>query len=122
MQQNYDFRQEMLQVHRPGLRDNSYQPEAGTVSIDDSFSIVIPKNAGEVLITVAKDLQDYLFTSMECSVPVRQVADLSRLPEKAILVATAQQLKIVWPYEAVSASFSISPIIAYTASSSAFSR
>ena len=107
MQANYDFRQEMLQWHRPGLRDRSYRPQAGMVNLEDGFSIVIGKDAGEVLTTAAKDLQDYLFTSMECSVPVRWVSDLSQIPEKAILVATAQQLGRQWPYEAVSAAYEI---------------
>lgn len=107
MQANYDFRQEMLQWHRPGLRDRSYCPGPDMVAVDEQFSIVIPKNAGEVLITAAKDLQDYLFTSMECSVPLRRVSDLSQIPEKAILVVTAQQLGRQWAYEAVSAAYEI---------------
>lgn len=107
MQVNYDFRQELLQWHRPGIRCHDYTPSSGMVSIDDSFCIVIPQSAGEVLITAAKDLQDYLFTSMECSVALRQVSNLSPLPKNAIVIATACQLEIAWPYEAISASYEI---------------
>lgn len=106
MQANYDFRQEMLRWHRPNLRNPNYRPESSQTAVED-FSIVILKNAGEVLITAAKDLQDYLFTSMECAVPLRSVAELSQVPAKAILVATAEQLGAQWPYEPVSASYEI---------------
>ena len=107
MQANYEFRQEMLQWHRPGLRCETYQPDSDMIAITDRFCIVIPQDCGEVLTTAAKDLQDYLFTSMEISVGLRRMSDLSRLPENAILVATSAQLQKDWELEPVSASYEI---------------
>lgn len=107
MQANYDFRQELLQWHRPHIRQADYRPEADMAALDDGFSILIPRDAGEVLTTAARDLQDYLFTSMECAVAVRQADDPSQLSGKTILVATARQLGEAWPYEDVSGSYAI---------------
>jgi len=107
MQANYDFRQEMLQWHRPGIRCFDYKPEPGMIGIDDSFSILISQDSGEVLTTAAKDLQDYLFTSMACSVNLRRVSALPTLPVKSLLVATAAQLGRDWPWEPVSSAYEI---------------
>ena len=67
MEKNYEFRQELLQWHRPDLRDPDYVPEPGMVSITEDFCILIPADSGEVLLTAAKDFQDYLYTSMNLS-------------------------------------------------------
>lgn len=108
MEANYDFRQELLQWHRPGLLCRDYRPQQSMLHIDDTFCIVIPEDSGEVLQTAALDLQDYFFTSMRCSVAVRRVKELSQCPAKSILVATCDQLQTEWTYDAVSASYEIS--------------
>lgn len=107
MEHNYEFRRQLLQIHRPGLRCDGYVPEADSVRIDDSFCIVIPEDSSQVLCTAAQDLQDYLFTSMECSVALRRVRDPACLPQPCILVAEAARLGKSWEYEAVAASYEI---------------
>ena len=107
MEKNYEFRQELLQWHRPDLRCPEYSPEPGMVEITEDFCIMIPADCGEVLLTAAKDFQDYLFTSMGCGVPLRKAADLTRLPEHCILVATADRLGNAWTQEPVAASYEI---------------
>ena len=89
MEQNYDFRTELMQWHRPNLRCD-YTPGADKVSLDNAFTIVIPKDSGEVLVTAAQDFQDYLFTSMDYS------AALSRCKAagKTICVGTFSQLNV----------------------------
>ena len=72
MQENYEFRKELMQWHRPGLRNTEYVPEADAVCLDGPWAIVIPTDAGEVLTTAAQDFQDYLFTSMDCSAVLRR--------------------------------------------------
>lgn len=106
MQANYDFRQELLQWHKPGLLCNDYVPEPNMVHVDERFCIVVPEDSTEVLLTAAKDLQDYLFTSMGCSVALRRT-DISISPQYSIIVATAEQLHINWLYEPVPASYEI---------------
>lgn len=107
MQKNYDFRQELLQWHRPGLLCAEYVPEPGMVHIDESFSVVIPQDAHEVILTAARDLQDYLFTSMGCSVLLHRLTDLSQRPAKSILIATFSQLQATWQHEMTPASYEI---------------
>ena len=57
MEHNYDFRKEMLQFHRPSLRQDNYIPEANELKIDDGFSIVYLANSGEVVETAAEIFQ-----------------------------------------------------------------
>jgi hypothetical protein len=101
MQQNYDFRQELMQWHRPGLRC-PYTPAADEVSLE-AATILLPQDAGEVTLTAAQDFQDYLFTSMDCS------AALSRGKASGVTltVGTYAQLGKVWGYEEVPASYEI---------------
>ena len=72
--------------------------------IDDSFSITVAQDCGEVILTAAKDLQDYLFTSLGCFVPLRRAVISGSVPENSILVATAEQLGISFPGESIPAS------------------
>ena len=102
MEQNYDFRKELMQWHRPNLRCD-YAPGADEVSLDDTFTIVIPKDSGEVLVTAAQDFQDYLFTSMDCSAALSR----GKAAGKTICVGTYTQLGVAWDYEAVAASYVI---------------
>lgn len=96
MEHSYDFRKRLLQVHRPGLRCEGYIPEADSVGIDDRFCIAIPESCSEVLSTAAQDLQDFLFTSMGCSLALRRVKDPACLPRPCIFVAEAAQLGRSW--------------------------
>lgn len=102
MEQNYDFRKELMQWHRPGLR-SVYTPGADEISLDDAFTIVVPFACGEVTLTAAQDFQDYLFTSMDCSAALRR----GTAPGKTIRVGTFTQLGMNWTYEPVPASYSI---------------
>ena len=92
MEQIYAFRQDLLQVHKPNLRCTGFQPTAEMISIDERFCIVAADDSGEVLLTAAKDLQDFLFTSMKVSVPLYLRRDLTDLPSHSILVATAHRM------------------------------
>ncbi len=65
---NYAFRQRLDEVHRPHRRDDNAVAAAGEVTIGDGWCIAIPQDASVYLAAVARDLQDYLFTSMGVSV------------------------------------------------------
>jgi len=67
-ERNFQFRERLNTVHRSDRRDPAQQPVAGETVIDSNWRIVINPQASEYLTQVAKDLQDYLFTSMGVSV------------------------------------------------------
>ncbi|MBE6695223.1 MAG: hypothetical protein E7587_02105 [Ruminococcaceae bacterium] len=63
MEQNYDFRQRMCEVHRPAIFcEEAYHTYDG-LRLDDSFSVLISPSAGEVARIAAEDFCDYLFVS-----------------------------------------------------------
>lgn len=107
MERNYDFRKELQQVHRPDIRDFGYRPSADELLIDDSWQIVIAKDADRVIKTAVQDLQDYLFTSLDVSVAVRRMELTGEIPPKSIVVATSAQLGKGWENDAVGASYTI---------------
>ena len=71
MHGTYEFRKEMLQIHRPDILNAQYTPKADEICIDD-WSVVIAKGADRVLYTGVQDLQDYLLTSLGASVAIRR--------------------------------------------------
>lgn len=106
MHGTYEFRKEMLQIHRPDILNDGYVPKANEICID-GWNIVIAKNSDRVLLTGVQDLQDYLLTSLCASVAIRRETNLAQLPAKTILVATCEQLGIQWEGEKIPASYKI---------------
>lgn len=106
MHGTYEFRKEMLQIHRPDILDEQYMPCAEEVCVD-GWNIVVAKDCDRVIYTGVQDLQDYLLTSLNASVAIRRKAELAELPRKTILVATCAQLGIAWEGEKVPASYRI---------------
>ena len=106
MHGTYEFRKEMLQIHRPDILNEQYIPKAEEVCID-GWNIVIAKSADRVLYTGVQDLQDYLLTSLSASVAIRRKTDLSNVDAKTIVVATCAQLGVEWEGEKIPASYRI---------------
>ena len=103
-ERNFQFRQRLNQVHRPDRRDPALTPAAGEIVIDDSWRIALSPDASEYLVQVAKDLQDYLFTSMGVStLLVRDAAgaktisltDQSASPQLAASLAKPRSYRLV---------------------------
>lgn len=65
---NYEFRRELAQVHKRNRRDPEKTVCAGFVEIDSNWTVTVPKNADEIMINAARDLEDYFFTSMNVCV------------------------------------------------------
>ena len=58
MERNYEFRQRMLQVHTPDLRDDSLWISIDGTVIDNTWEILYPAGCDRVLHNAARDLQD----------------------------------------------------------------
>lgn len=61
---NYQFRQELAEVHKRNRRDPDKALPKGFVEIDSSWTITIPDDCDIVIKNAALDLQDYFLTSM----------------------------------------------------------
>lgn len=67
VERNYQFRERMLEVHKPGRRMSYAQLQKGQIEIDDGWTVYIPHLEDRVLYNAAKDLTDYFTVSMELS-------------------------------------------------------
>lgn len=101
MERNYDFRKEMLMVHRPDLR-GEYTPGKDEVSLENC-TILVKEDAGEVITTAALDFQEYLFTSMQVTCALSRKGSAGM----AVTVGTYTQLGKAWSYDPVAASYEI---------------
>ena len=63
----YEFKKELLQVHKKDRRDFTLTIKENEFEVFDRINIVVPRGCDEVIMTAAKDFVDYLFTSMELS-------------------------------------------------------
>ncbi|NLC68288.1 MAG: hypothetical protein GX754_05780 [Clostridiaceae bacterium] len=66
-ERNYEFRKRLLEVHKPNIRNYEVLAREDEIEITGDWEILIPENAGRVILTAARDLQDYFFTSMGLS-------------------------------------------------------
>lgn len=73
-EKKYEFRKRLLKVHKENLRDYSVIPDEKELVIQDGFTICLPENAGEVVLTAAKDFADYLLTSMNVASMIKKGA------------------------------------------------
>ena len=80
-EQNYDFRKRLLEVHKPDRRDYDVLPQVDEVEINEEWEIVIPESADRVILTAAKDLQDYFFASMSLSLRLVRSANIKEEAE-----------------------------------------
>ncbi len=90
-ERNYQFRQRLNVVHTAGRRDPALQARRAEVAVRDGWCICVGAGADEFLLQTAKDLQDYLFTSMDVSTLVsRQAAgaDPAQPPPRSIILTT----------------------------------
>ncbi len=86
-EQNYDFLKRMQVIHKPDRRDASVQADAGELVLDNGWEIRISPKASCVVRRAAKDMQDYLLTSMKVSVAIVETDHMIRAP-KTLLYTT----------------------------------
>ena len=72
MEWNYEFRKRLEIVHKPDRRQEKIVLQPDELLIEDGWAILISTRAAQLIVNVAKDLQDYLFTSMRVSVLLKR--------------------------------------------------
>lgn len=83
-EKNYEFRKRLLEVHNTNVRDFNVLPQTGEVEVTEEWEIVISENADRVILTAAKDLQDYFFTSMDMSLRLVRSANILEEAENGV--------------------------------------
>ena len=67
MERRYDFKRDLLNVHKKGLRDPSRKPNADEFVISDGLAVVVPVDADKVIMNAVRDFESFLFISMKTS-------------------------------------------------------
>lgn len=66
-ERKYQFRERLSCVHPKNMRDYNLQRELDEFCFSDGIAVVLPKDAGEVVVTGARDFCAFLFDSMDVS-------------------------------------------------------
>ena len=66
-ERNYDFKAQLLQVHKPNLRTAGLLPRADEFAFEDGGKIYAEDTQNRVIMTALRDFEEYLFTSMGVS-------------------------------------------------------
>ena len=74
-QNNYDFKSELLVIHKPDIRDNNAVQEKDEFAFFDGIKICVENSNNLVVMTAVRDFEDYLFTSMSVSTHVKKSGD-----------------------------------------------
>lgn len=77
---NYDFLKRLTSVHKTGIVEKDLTANSDEFGFSNDVKVYLPKNADEMLTTSAKDIADYLFTTMELE------ASLTRDESRADLI------------------------------------
>ena len=67
MERRYDFKRDLLNVHKKGLRDFSLSPAKDEFVVSDGLAVVVPKDADKVIMNAVRDFESFLFISMKTS-------------------------------------------------------
>jgi len=65
MENRYDFKRELLNLHKGYRRDFSRKPMDSEVEICEGVAIILPDNADSLIENAARDFSEYLYTSMK---------------------------------------------------------
>jgi len=96
IERNYQFRQRLNQVHAPNRRDIHAAPTANEWIIENGARIIVSASASTLIMNTARDLQDYLLTSMQVSTLLIKTANLARVSKEqqsAIILGTRADLR-----------------------------
>jgi len=76
-EKKYEFRRRLETAHKPNRRNPEVLPSGGEALVDEGWTIVTGEGASPLIRRVAKDLQDYFDVSMNVSVGLQRVLDVS---------------------------------------------
>lgn len=74
IEKNFEFRKKLTQIHKRDLRQADLLPTTEELALCDGYVIDISGAQGNVVLTAAKDFQDYMLLSMHVSVRITQKA------------------------------------------------
>lgn len=66
----YQFKKDLLQIHKKNIRDLSLVPEENEFELKNGLLLVVAEDAGIVTMTAVRDFQEYLLTSMRVSAAI----------------------------------------------------
>lgn len=66
-QERFAFKKELLQVHKKNRRNKALLPQSDEFEFKNGVRIVVEEDAHVVIMTAARDFEDYLFVSMNVS-------------------------------------------------------
>ncbi len=69
-EKRYDFRKELMEIHKPNRRNEVLKPCDNEVELTDGLLIITPEEENAVSYTAAKDFADYLYVSMNVGAAV----------------------------------------------------
>lgn len=67
IEKNWEFRKRMLCIHEKNIRDYKITADEGSLELKNGFIIDLSATDSEVILTAAKDFQDFMLTSMNVS-------------------------------------------------------
>ena len=65
MEKRYDFKKELLNIHKSYRRDFSKNPHYDEIEISDGVAIILPEDADDLVENAVRDFSEYLYTSMK---------------------------------------------------------
>jgi len=96
VEKNYEFRKYLNVVHHADRRNESAKLKSREIEIQNGWSVIVDRNASPVIINAAKDLLDYLFTSMNVSVMLKKTDTLPEtiaIERNCIILGTKKELQ-----------------------------
>lgn len=75
MEKKYQFKSDLLQIHKKDRRDYSLVPHDDEIELKNGLCLVVPKDAGDVTMTAVRDFLDYLYTSLNLSAMISNAGE-----------------------------------------------
>ena len=72
IEKRYEFKKDLMQLHKPGLRDPERKPADNEFVFSDGTVILLPPMADATITHAARDFETFLYTSMGVAVLVSQ--------------------------------------------------
>lgn len=76
-QRNYEFRERLMTPFRENVRDEKRLPNENELVLEDGFAVDISNANTQVVLTAAKDFQDYMLISMNVSVMITKKGNVA---------------------------------------------